>query len=36
MTPTFLEINILFLKELLKQWMAARPPVKINTVSFKE
>ena len=31
-----LEINILLLKKLLKQWMTARSPVKINTVSFKE
>ena len=32
----FLEINMLLPKRLLKQWMTARFPVKINTVSFKE
>ena len=32
----FLEIAILLLKELLKQWMTARSPVKVNTVPFKE
>ena len=32
----FLEINMLLLKRLLKQWMTARFPVKINTVSFKK
>ena len=32
----FFEINILLLKELMKQWMTARSPVKINTVTFKE
>ena len=35
-TKFFLEINILLLKKLLKQWMTARSLVKINTVSFKE
>ena len=27
---------MLLLKELLKQWMTARSPVKINTLSFNE
>ena len=27
---------MVLLKELLKQWMTATPPVKINTVPFKE
>ena len=31
-----LEINILLLKELIKQWMTASSPVKINIVPFKE
>ena len=31
----FLEINILLLKELLKQWMTASSPVKINTVTLQ-
>ena len=36
-TNFFLEINILLLKELLKQWMTtASSPVKIYTVHFKE
>ena len=35
-TKFFLEINILLLKKLLKQWMTARSLVKKNTVSFKE
>ena len=28
--------NMLLLKELLKQWMTVTPPVKVNTVPFKE
>ena len=32
----FFEINILLLKELLKQWLTASSPVKINTAPFKE
>ena len=32
----FKKINILLLKELLKQWMTARSPVKLNTLSLKE
>ena len=35
-TNFFLEINILLIKELLKQQMTASSPVKINTVLFKE
>ena len=31
----FLEINLLLLKELLKQWVIASSPVKMNTVPFK-
>ena len=31
----FLEINILLLKELLKQWMTAGSSVKINAVPMK-
>ena len=30
------KINILLLKELLKQWMTARSPVKLNKSSLKE
>ena len=30
----FLEINILLLKELLKQWMIVSSPVKVNTALF--
>ena len=36
MQQTFLEINTLLLKELLKQWMTARFLVKMNIVSFEE
>ena len=32
----FLEMNMLLPKELLKQWMATRSPLKLNTLSFKE
>ena len=32
----FLEINIPLLKELFKQWITARSPVKVNTLSFRE
>ena len=32
----FKKINILLLKELLQQWMTARSPVKLNTLSLKE
>ena len=32
----FVETNVLLLKELLKQWMTARSPVKLNTLSLKE
>ena len=32
----FLKINILMLKELLKQWMSKSSPVKMNTVPFEE
>ena len=32
----FSEINILLVKELLKQWLTTSSPVKINTVPFKE
>ena len=32
----FLEISILLLKELLKQWMTASSSVNINTVHFKD
>ena len=32
----FSETNVLFLKQLLKQWMIARSHVKINAVSFKK
>ena len=32
----FFEINILLLKELLKEWLTASFPVKINTAPFKE
>ena len=35
-TNFFLEINILLLEELLKQWMAARFLVKLNTLSLKQ
>ena len=35
-TNFFLEVNILLLKELPKQWMTVTSPVKINTVPFKE
>ena len=39
-TSPFLEINILLLTaeriSVLKQWMSASSPVKINTVLFKE
>ena len=30
------EANVLIAKELLKQWMTARSPVKLNTLSLKE
>ena len=32
----FLEINILLLKDSLKQWMTASSPVKLNIIPFKE
>ena len=35
-TCFFLEINILLLKEFLKQWLTASLPVEINTSLFKE
>ena len=31
-----MEINIPLLKQSLRQWMTARSPVKVNTISFKE
>ena len=35
-TNLFLEINILLMKKVLKQWMTARSLVKIITVSFQD
>ena len=32
----FLEINIVVLEEILKQWMTASSPIKIYTEPFKE
>ena len=31
-----MELNILLLQELFKQWMTASSPVKMNTALFKE
>ena len=33
---TFLEINIVLLEELFKQWMTESSPVKINTMPIEQ
>ena len=35
-TNFFLEINLVLLEEIPKQWETARSPIKINTESFTE
>ena len=35
-TNCFLEVNIVLLEEILRQWMTARSPIKVNAEFFKE